>query len=472
MRPFAELTAKLSRALRELTTQSEKLVALEISGTQTLLERTILEALSDPLLHLLRNAFDHGIETPANRQALGKPPTGTITLAASYRGHQTIITLSDDGAGMNTEKIHARAVELGLLTPDTPPIETSDLLNLIFTPGFSTADQITEISGRGMGMDIVRTKIQEVNGRISMATRPRHGTTFTISVPFTLSVLPVLLVESAGMLLAFPTNIVEEILLPTPSMCLESAGQTFLNLDGYLLPFLCLKEWLNFPHSLVRNTRESSPLINQSLALIIANNQELVALKVDAYWGEEEVTLRNIEGTFPLPKGFSNCTILGDGRVVPLLDSATLIESLQTQKLTPITPQDNTFILNRKSTVMVIDDSINVRRFLALTLEKWGYRVQQAKDGQEAMEKLQEGLSPVAVICDLEMPRLDGYGFLAQLRAQPRWQSLPVIMLTSRSGDKHRQLAFTLGASAYFAKPFQEQELLTTLKSLVEVNVR
>lgn len=373
MRPFSDLAGRFTRFVREMGLKYDKLVDLKISGGNTLIDRTILDALSDPLLHLIRNAFDHGIETPTTRSMLGKSPTGAIELSATYRGNQTIITLRDDGAGINTEKIRAKALEMGL----TPGSET-DLLNLIFEPGFSTAAQITDLSGRGVGMDIVRTKVQQVSGKISLNTQPGQGTTFIISVPFTLSVLRVLLVESSGMMLAFPTTVVEEMLIPTPEMMLLSAGQQFLNLEGYLLPLMNLKDWMHFSRPAPKPDTNGIPIINQPIALIVSHGSELVALEVDAYWGEQEVTLRNIDGFFPLPEGFSNCTILGDGRIVPLVDAYAIVEAMKLEA--PDAPLAATILATptlspeQKPVIMVVDDSINVRRFLALTLEKSGYR--------------------------------------------------------------------------------------------------
>ena len=247
-----------------------------------------------------------------------------------------------------------------------------------------------------------------------------------------------------------------------------------------------LHQWLNFPSS--RNIssweNESSPLIDRPTVLIVAQGNDLVGIQVDRYWQEEEVTIRQVEGNLPLPPGFSGCTILGDGRVVPLVDPIALLNwidndgnispnpllsasSRETSKSNLIGELTATPV-SEKNTVMVVDDSINVRRFLATTLEKANYRVEQAKDGQDAIEKLQAGINVQAVICDIEMPRLDGYGFLSRAKSNTTSKHIPVIMLTSRSGTKHRKLAMNLGASAYFSKPFKERQLLETLSELIE----
>jgi two-component system, chemotaxis family, sensor histidine kinase and response regulator PixL len=471
MRPFSDLVGRFPRVVRDLNAQYGKEVKLLISGGEILLDRPILDALSDPLLQLLRNAFDHGIEDADTRESLGKPRTGRIDLAATYRGNQTIITLRDDGGGIDTDKIAARAMQMGFTAEDITKLNREDLLNLIFEPGFSTASVVTELSGRGVGMDIVRTRVIELRGRLGVDTRPGEGTTFTITVPFTLSVLRVLLVESGGIFLAFPTNTIEEILVPTAETRHSIEGKSFLDLDGELLPLYNLSQYFRFTRPFLKPETTLHPIINQSLVLLVSHGDRLVALEVSAYYGEQEVTARTVEGGLPLPAGFDRCTILGDGRVVPIVSADELIEAIEqksTQKGDRATPLSPLTAIAR-DLVLVVDDSINVRRFLATTLEKAGYRVQQAKDGQEALEKLQEGLSVRAVICDIEMPRLDGYGFLAGVRSRPAYRELPIFMLTSRSGDKHRQLAFDLGATAYFTKPFQEQELLDTLQAYIRV---
>jgi len=475
MRPLSDLVAHFPRALREMSLQYGKAVELKVRGGSTLIDRGMLEKLKEPLLHLLRNAFDHGIEPPAIRRQLGKPEKGIIEITASHRGNQTIITISDDGSGIDLEKIRAKVKELGISSEDLLRGSDRDLLNLIFEPGFTTTTEITDLSGRGVGMDVVRTNLREIRGEIEVNTKPGKGATFTITVPFTLSVVRVLLVETQGMLLAFPSNSVEEIMLLQPEMVIESAGQEVLNWEGYMIPLIRLHKYFQLSQSQGRLDTETIPLINQPLVLMISQGEDLVGMQVDRYWGEQEVTIRQVEGYLKMPPGFSGCTILGDGQVVPLIDAIALLRyitdptSISSQNFLAeqlLTDDTNNTL---RSTIMVVDDSINVRRFLALTLEKAGYRVEQAKDGQEALEKLRSGIKVALVICDIEMPRLDGYGFLAHVKASVESQKIPVIMLTSRSGDKHRQLAINLGASDYFSKPFKEQELLQTIQKLALV---
>jgi chemosensory pili system protein ChpA (sensor histidine kinase/response regulator) len=493
MRPLSDLVGRFSRSLRDLSLQYGKLVELKVLGKGTLIDRSILEALSDPLMHLVRNAFDHGIEDPATRKTQGKPAQGVIEIKAAHRGNQTIITVSDDGNGINLNKIRARAEAMGLDAELLAAASEDELLSLIFEPGFSTADRVTDLSGRGVGMDVVRNNLKLIRGDIRVDTTEGRGTTFTLTVPFTLSVARVLLVESNGMQLAFPTDVIEEMILLAREQVLTTAGSEVLKWEETMVPLTRLTSWLTFYCPRRVTTPEGVPSISEPTVLMISQGDQLVGLVVERCWGEREVAIRQVEGTLVMPTGFASCTILGDGRVVPLVDAASLLRWIKSEESrsraveertdptdsSPLAdctresaasikePPISAIPQSQKDTILVVDDSINVRRFLALALEKAGYLVEQAKDGQDAVEKLIGGLTVSAVICDIEMPRLDGYGFLARIKSDPAFSDLPIAMLTSRTGDKHRQLAMTLGAAAYFSKPYNERELLRTMRQLI-----
>lgn len=475
MRPLSDIVGRFPRALRDLCLEYGKNVELKVYGSETLIERTILEALSAPLMHLLRNAFDHGIEDPALRKALGKSEQGLIEIRAFTRGNQTMIVMSDDGGGIDLGKIRGRAERMGLDPILLAAASEQELLTLIFEPGFSTADQVTSLSGRGVGLDVVRANLKQIRGDIKVDTQPGLGTTFTLTLPFTLSVASIMLVEIHGVQLAFPTDAIEEMVLLNPEQICTTANKEVLNWQGYMVPLVRLGNWLHFncPHKVIDT--EIMPLVSVPTVLMTSQGNQLVGILIDRSWGKQEVAIRQVEGAIPLPPGFSGCTILGDGRVVPLVNPPELLHwvasSAQSYTSASLEPVDNLPLPalqpSHKDTILVVDDSINVRRFLALMLEKAGYQVEQAKDGQEALEKLLNGLQVQAVICDIEMPRLDGYGFLARVKSDPAFSQLPIAMLTSRSGDKHRHLAMTLGATAYFSKPYNEQELLKTLKEVI-----
>jgi two-component system, chemotaxis family, sensor histidine kinase and response regulator PixL len=480
MRPVSELFNRFPRAIRNLSIEHSKPIDLQLKGGTTLIERSILEALNDPLMHLVRNAFDHGIEPSATRRDNQKSDTGTIEISATYRGNQTVITIKDDGGGIDLDKIRAKVKKMGISEQEVAKFKDSELIDLIFEPGFSTAAKVTDLSGRGVGMDVVRTNIRALRGDIFVDTKLGKGSTFTITVPFTLSVVRVLLVEVNGLWLAIPSNIVEEIILLNRDRIISTAGQKMLQWDGFTVRLIQPANYLRLPDFNPQVATSVLPTIDRPTVLMIDQGQDVVALEIDKFWGEQEVTIRQPQGNIQMPPGFTGCTILGDGRIVPMVDAIELIRWIDgdfstantnhTLKLltdSPSAPTPTPVAPAQKSRVLVVDDSINVRRFVALTLEKSGYLVEQAKDGQEAVEKLQAGLVAQAVICDVEMPRMDGYGFLATVKGLAPFKNIPVLMLTSRSGEKHRKIAMNLGASGYFAKPFKEQELLATLTQLL-----
>lgn len=483
MRPLADVFDRFPRALRQMSLQYDKPVDLVLHGGRTLVDRNVLEALQEPLTHIIRNCFDHGIETPEVRRARGKSERGTIELSARQQSNRTIITIRDDGGGIPIDKIRDRARQMGLDDALLSAASDQELLSLIFEPGFSTASQVSDLSGRGIGMDAVRNKLREIRGDIQVDTVTGVGTTFTLTIPYTLSVTRVLIVESRGLRLAFPVDAIAEMLML--EQCMTTVGKAVFEWNGELLQLIQLSDWLVFNCPTSLESPEIAPAISSPAVLLVQGGDRRVGIKIDRSWGEQEVALRRVEGNLPMPPGFNSCTILGDGQVVPLVNISELlhwIASCEASGEPPSYAQPepvSTFAylpealasasvssLPQKPTILVVDDSINVRRLLALSLEKAGYQVAQAKDGRDALDKLQAGLEANAILCDVEMPRLDGYGFLAQLKSQAELSDLPVAMLTSRSSTKHRQMAMRLGASAYFTKPYNEQMLLETLEEL------
>ena len=485
MRPFSDLVERFPRAIRDLNVEYGKNVQLRIEGGNTLIERSILEALNEPLMHLLRNAFDHGIEDPVIRKIQGKPEQGLIEIKAFYHSNRTMITIRDDGQGISLDKIRHHALKMGLDDSLLASASNEELLSLIFEPGFSTSEQVTALSGRGVGMDVVRNNLKLARGDVNVDTQKGLGTTVTLSVPFTLSVARILLVESDGLLLAFYTDVIEEIFLLENQPIFLQDGKELIKWQDTQLPLLRLNTYFEFNCPRSNNLElETPPVINAISVLIVKHDNQQIAVQVERCWGEQEVAIRQVEGNIPLPTGFNNCTILGDGRVVPLVNTNDLVlwitncelphlsrklptTRLQTAFLKPSKVAISTKPPRQKGKILIVDDSINVRRYLALTLEKGGYQVEQAKDGQDGLEKLENGLQVQGVICDIEMPRMDGYSFLERINANRELRNIPVIMLTSRSSNKHRQLAMKLGAKAYFSKPYNEQELLQTLAEII-----
>ena len=466
MLPFADVVKRFPRVIRDLSLQFNKQVNLKIVGENTLLDRSIIEALSDPLMHLLRNAFDHGIEDSATRIAAGKDPKGTITISASSQGTNTVITLKDDGGGISLEKIRERVVQMGITPTQVKQISEAELLDFIFEPGFSTAKQVTELSGRGVGMDVVRTNLQEIRGDVRVSSEAGVGTTFTLRIPFNLSILRVAIVEQAGIIFAVPANLIRELVLDT------ATEEDAFSWNNGIIPLVKIDRVLGYNRAHRGTSLTGNPAISRPMTLVVGNDLGAAAFPITRFWQEQESTIRSIDSPIALPDCIVSSVVFGDGKVIPLLDPFALLESPASTDTAPVreeitaTPEisaaDN-------DTILIVDDSINVRRYLSLTLEKAGYRVEQAKDGREAVDKLFAGLRVQAVISDVEMPRLDGYGVLEEVKEKSEFAELPIIMLTSRSNEKHRKLALNLGASAYFSKPYNEQELLQTLQELVSI---
>ncbi len=480
--PFADVVKRFPRTIRDLSVQFDKPVTLKIVGENIGIDRAILENLSDPLLHLLRNAFDHGIEDRQTRLAAGKPAHGTIVLAASQRSDEIVITISDDGGGIDLDRIRDRLQQMGLPHDEVAKMPESQLLDAIFEPGFSTATNLTELSGRGVGMDIVRTNIAGIRGNIRIHTQPGVGTSFILRVPFILSIAKVMLLERAGFVFAVAVDNIKETICFQPD--LTTTDGTKIAWQSQEIPLIALELGVTFGRTHRPFELPGTPTISQPTVLIVGDDRSTTAFHIDRFWGEREVTLRSIDCPLPMTPGFGNSIILGDGRVVPLVDLIQLAEWMSTI-LNPLVsaiggsivgeayPADNRTAPSllgqaRPDTILVIDDSINVRRYLAVMLEKEGYQVEQASDGRDAVDKLLGGLVVDAAICDIEMPRLDGYGVLEALRSHKDFEELPILMLTSRNSEKHRMLAMNLGASAYFSKPYTEPELLGTLRSLVQ----
>jgi two-component system, chemotaxis family, sensor histidine kinase and response regulator PixL len=470
MLPFTEAVKRFPRVIRDLNLQFNKKVDLKILGETTLLDRSVIEALSDPLMHLLRNSFDHGIEDSQTRIAAGKPELGTITIQANNLGTYSIITLTDDGGGISLDKIRDRLRQMGLTQAEIAQLSETELLNFIFEPGFSTAEKVTELSGRGVGMDVVRTNLEEIRGDVRINTEPGKGTTFILRIPFTLSILRVAIVEQGEFIFAIPADSMKELIAVEPELMLSSVKERHITWNQTEIPLIEIEKVLSYNASRHTLSLTGNPIINQTITLVVGNNNSFAALKLSRFWNEQESTIRTIDSPIPLPPGVISSVVFGDGKVIPLIDPLALVTKSLSDRLTEArSGLDVTEIshLPTVKTILVVDDSINVRRYLSLTLEKAGYRVEQAKDGREAVDKLLEGLVVQAVICDVEMPRLDGYGVLEEIKERPEFSNLPIAMLTSRNNEKHRKLAFNLGAAAYFSKPYNEQELLEKLAEIL-----
>ncbi|MCW5317664.1 response regulator [Nostoc sp. KVJ3] len=471
MVPFAQTIDRWRRGVRDNAIKCGKQVELVIEGGDTLIDKMILDHLTDPLTHMLNNAIAHGIETPEERQAAGKPPVGIITIRSFHQGNQTIISVGDDGAGIDSAKVKAKAVKIGMITEaQAKAMSRLEVYDLLFQSGFTIKDQADEISGRGVGMDVVRSEISEIRGTVNTDSAIGKGTTFTIRLPLTLSICKALCCVSDRSRIAFPMDGVEDTLdIPVKNIQHDANGQSFISWRDTVLPFRPLKELLTFNRQISRGNVYGGTRDDDMVSVVVVRSANtMIALQIDLVLSEQEIVIKQFEGPAPKPIGVAGATVLGDGRIMPIADVLEIIDIFQgristqmggnswQQKGVPV----DTSPAKIDPTVLIVDDSITVRELLSLTFNKAGYRVEQARDGQEAWDKLRSGLPCDIVFCDIEMPRCDGLELLSRIQKDSNLNHLPIAMLTSRGADKHRQIAAQLGASGYFTKPYLEEALL------------
>jgi chemotaxis protein histidine kinase CheA/CheY-like chemotaxis protein len=482
MLPFSQTSDRLQRGVRDNGLKYGKEVDLRVEGSDTLIDKVILENLNDPLIHMVNNAIAHGIESPAERLAAGKPAEGVITINATHQGTQTIISVKDDGAGIDADRVKNKAIEKGIITPARAVTMTKqEVYELLFLPSFSTKDQADELAGRGVGMDVVLSSLQEIRGTITTESKLGEGTIFTIRLPLALSITKALMASNKDVGIAFPMDGIESSLSVKPYSIIENAdGQKFFPWRDQQMPFRPLSDLLAFNRPMKRVNYYGAAIedSDQTISIIVLRSgSDLVAVEVDRVLGEQEIVIKPLQGPAPKPLGIAGATVLGDGRIIPIADVLELVDLAsgkleknvnQTWSMGDI-PEDQA--AQREPMVLVVDDSITVRQLLSLTFTKAGYRVEQARDGQEAWDKLRAGLPCDIIFCDIEMPRMDGLELLSKVQADEVIRKIPMAMLTSRGSDRHRQIASQLGASGYFIKPYLEDALLEAVKRMLKGEV-
>ena len=462
---------RLPRAIREVSTKLNKKVNLVVEGRDVLIDKMILEHLYNPMTHLVNNAITHGIETPADRRQQGKPPEGQLKVRAFLQGNQTLITVSDDGAGIDAEMVKRKAVEKGLISRmEAQNLSLTETFDLLFNAGFSTKDRADDFSGRGVGLDVVRTSLLDIRGSVTIDSEIGKGTTFTIRLPLTLSICKALCCLSDRARIAFPMDGVEDTKDYTPSdIIVDNNEQQLISWNNTQLPLYSLSELYSYNRQLSRGSvyggKPEDDLV--SVVILRGSGGNFLALQIDQVIGEEEIVIKQLEGPIPKPPGIAGATVRGDGSIMPIGDVLELIEIAQGRLRTdsnsgiwrkPTTPSLRD--VQMEPTVLIVDDSITVRELLSLSFKKAGYRVEQARDGQEAWEQLKSGLPCDLVFCDIEMPRMNGLELLSQLQADEELSTLPIALLTSRGADRHRKVAAKLGATGYFTKPYTEKDIL------------
>lgn len=470
MVPFANVAERLFRVARQSAKELDKRVNLDIRGGDVEVDRSVLERMAAPFEHLLRNAIVHGVESRAARAAAGKDETGELLVQISQQGNEVAIVFSDDGAGIDLQRVMARARSKGLLAPDAV-LDQAQAIDMVFTPGFSTADNLTELAGRGMGMDIVRSEVLALGGRIDTHSDAGIGMRLTVHLPLTLAITQVVLLSAHGQTYALPSVLVEQVLHLKGEALAQAQAAGQIESHGQALALQHLSAMLG-------ETVSTPAQARQVPVLVLRNGNDRLALQVDEVLGNREVVVKHVGPQLARMPGIAGATVLGTGDIVLILNPVALAQHLQHHP--ELLAQYAIAAEGKRSAasaqaaprtcIMVIDDSLTVRRVMQRLFEREGYQVLLARDGVDALEQLHDldaPAMPALLVVDIEMPRMDGYDLVRNLRSSERTRSLPVIMVTSRSADKHRDHAFELGVNAYFGKPFQEEQLLAEVALLV-----
>ncbi len=479
MVPIGTLYSRLSRAVRDAAQSAGKQVDLDFVGNETELDNNIIQQISDPLVHLVRNSVAHGIERAEARRSAGKSEIGTVSLRAYHRGNHIYIEVEDDGGGIDYERVKHAAIERGLVSHDTADRLTErDLREMLFHPGFSTAHSKTELAGRGVGLDVVRANLNALNGEVEIQSTPGSGTKFTLKVPLTLIISPALFVRCGGVSFALPLAVVEEIRRIRADEIEDVGGKLLTKVRDVVTEVVRLDSYLGLP-----------PLepINGYFRMVVANTgNRQIGLVVEEVLGKDEIVIKNLGEYLRRVKLFPGTTIAPDGSLILLIDLNRMVAAEPNERRTlqasagaarifapgseavarGTIPTDAIDRVEHERVIVVADDSISVRKFVGRMLEKNGYRVKLAADGLEAAELVaQHGCH--LVITDLEMPRMTGYELMVQLRQNPQTRRIPVMVVTSRAGAKHRDRAIKEGATSFLTKPVQEDQLIAAVEQLI-----
>jgi chemosensory pili system protein ChpA (sensor histidine kinase/response regulator) len=458
MVPFQRHVQRLTRLVRQAANDTGKRAELVVQGAAAELDRQMLERMVPPLEHMLRNAVVHGIETPERRSALGKPDVGRISVSLTRDGAEIVIVVTDDGAGVNVKLIREKAVSLGLADRHSK-LTDEEAMQLILEPGFSTAGRVTQAAGRGVGMDVVATEVKKLGGGLFIESSPGKGTRFTIRLPFTLAISQALIVRVAEEAYALPLATVEGVVRLPRNIVARHLGKDspLFEYGGQKYRFQQLGSFVG-----LGSTRLPETDVSMSVVLIRAGEHS-TALVTDELVGSREIVVKSLGPQISGIRGIAGATILGDGRIVIILDMGALVRSEWRAR-----PSDTAVLeqRDRRTFALVVDDSITVRRVTQRLLERNGMRVLTAKDGVDAVSLLQDNL-PDIILLDIEMPRMDGYEVAAHVRGDPRLKNIPIVMITSRVSEKHRARAIELGVDDYLGKPYQENQLLDAIEPLV-----
>ena len=472
MVPFDSMVPSLRRTVRQAAQEVGKRAQLKVEGAQGEMDRNLLERMKAPFEHMLRNALAHGIESPEERTAAGKQSEGTVTIQVSREATEVVLRVSDDGKGMDRDAIRRKAIERGLLKPDAQ-LSDRDLYGFILETGFSTAEQVTQLSGRGVGMDVVHNEIKQLGGSLAIDSSRGTGSTFIIRLPFTLAVTQAILVRLGEATYAVPMSSVQGVVriarddlerrMGKPNPAYTYAGDEYLIYE--------LSHLLNMPPSRIIDEAQLPLLMTRT-------GDQRAAVRIDGVIGSREIVVKSVGPQISSVPGIFGATIMGDGSVVMILDLAPLVRRAAALRerveagempLPAITPPQPIFEPRAHPLIMVVDDSITMRKVTTRVLERNDMDVITAKDGLDAVEKLQDKV-PDIVLLDVEMPRMDGYELATYMKNDPRLKLVPIIMITSRTGEKHRQRALEIGVERYLGKPYQEADLLRNVQETLRLS--
>lgn len=477
---FASVSERLFRVTRQASKELDKRVNLDIRGSSVEMDRSVLERMAGPFEHLLRNAIVHGIESKEKRRAAGKNEIGELLVEIRQEGNEVVIQFNDDGQGLNVDRIREKALSNGLLSDGMSESEVTDL---IFHPGFSTADAVTELAGRGVGMDVVRSEAAALGGRVALKTEAGKGAQFTIHLPLTLAVTQVVLLSTGGKIYAVPSVLVEQVQQLKTGMLTAAYNEGAVMWQGQRVPMHYLATLLG-DHDATAVAQQYTPLV------IMKSGSDRVALHVDEVIGNREVVVKNIGPQLSRMIGIAGATVLGSGEIVLILNPVPLAqrvaqENIRAPRLVASDAPDNMGAvaemaggkpsapksdavqgLRTQNIIMVVDDSLTVRRVTQRLLVREGYQVVLAKDGVDALEQLQ-AITPDVMLVDIEMPRMDGFDLTRNVRSDERTKHIPIIMITSRTATKHRNYAMELGVNEYLGKPYQEDDLLRSITGFI-----
>ncbi len=463
---FESMADRLYRVVRQAAKETGKQVRLDIVGGAIEIDRGVLDRMTGPFEHLLRNSVAHGIEKPASRTAAGKDSTGTISIHLAQEGNEVSVEFRDDGAGLNLARIRERAMTMGLLGADATAGE-AELANLIFAPGFTTADGVSELAGRGVGMDVVRAEVNAMGGRIETATAEGQGASFRLVLPLTTAVTQVVMLRCGELSIAVPSTLIETVQRVSGDAVEQAYASGAYTLNDKVLPFF----WLG---ALLQVGGRGTSAGRSQPVVVIRSASQRVALHVDEVLGNQEVVVKNLGPQLSRLPGLAGITLLPSGAVALIYNPvalATLYGDTAREQVRRAGDDEvvevSTAVATQPPLVLVVDDSLTVRRVTQRLLTREGYRVALAKDGLDALDKLSEEL-PTVVLSDIEMPRMDGFDLVRNLRSDARLANLPVIMITSRIAQKHRDYAAQLGVNHYLGKPYSEEELLSLVGHYVQ----